>query len=306
MKAVTYTQYGSPDVLKITRQAIPVPQKHELLIRVKATAVHSADIRVRALKIKGVMRLLMRLVLGWRKPRVPIPGVVFSGIVVKTGAAVSCFKPGDEVFGSTGLKFGCCAEYLCTATQHPVALKPSTASFEEAAAIIFGGQTALYFLQEAGIEHQKKARILVLGAAGVVGMAAIQIARHHEALITAVCNSRSAGRVAGLGVPEILRYDKGELASHTRQYDIIFDASGKYKRRELARLLTPKGVFKTVGGMAYAKETKTQLELLCRLFEQKKYRCFIDSIYPIEQIVAAHQRVETGANAGTVVVTLTA
>jgi NADPH:quinone reductase-like Zn-dependent oxidoreductase len=175
MKAVICTQYGSPEVLQIQEVSKPIPRSSQILVKIVATTVNSGDVRVRSLNVKGFMKLLMRLVLGFSKPRKPILGTVFSGVVETVGDKVYKFKAGDKVFGMTGFNFGTYAEYIAVNQNSNVIEMPDNASFEEAAAIIFGGHTAIYFLEKAKLIEKPNKKILIIGATGSVGAAAIQL-----------------------------------------------------------------------------------------------------------------------------------
>lgn len=303
MKAAICTKYGSPEVLEIHEIKKPVAKGNEILIRVMATAVNSGDVRVRGLAVSGFMKILMRLVLGISKPRKPVLGSVYAGIVVAIGEKVSKFKPGDSVFGMTGFQFGAHAEYIAVHEDNIVSFMPSNASYEEAASIIFGGQTAIYFLEKFGIFKKSEPKILVIGATGSVGSAAVQIARFYGAEVTAVCSSAGKDLVRSLGLLDIILYDKEDFTKHNQKFDFVFDAVGKTTKQQCRELLKPDGIYKTVGGMEYAKESRNQLLLLKELFEKGHLHAVIDKRYSLEEIVAAHQYVETGRKKGNVVLT---
>lgn len=299
MKAVICTRYGGPDVLQIQEVAKPIPNNNQILVRVVATAVNSGDVRVRSLDVKGLMKLVMRLVLGISKPRKPILGVVFSGVVETAGSKVSRFKAGDKVFGTTGFNFGAHAEYLTIHQNGNVIEMPGNATFEEAAAMIFGGHTAIYFLDKAKIADKPNKKILIIGATGSVGTAAIQITKHYHADITAVCSSEGQKLVGELGVTKIILYDKEDFTKQTETFDIIFDAVGKSGKKQCKRLLTKNGVYQNVS--SYASETRQQLQLLKELFEQGKLKAVIDKTFQMEEVMAAHRYVDTGRKKGNVV-----
>ncbi|MCU0389656.1 MAG: NAD(P)-dependent alcohol dehydrogenase [Thermoflexibacter sp.] len=301
MKAVICTKYGSPEVLKIGDVEKPTPKPKEVLVKIMATAVNSGDVRVRGLIVEGFMKIVMRFVLGFTKPRKAILGTVFSGVVEQIGENVTKFKVGDEIFGATGFKFGTYAEYTALNEAGSLIVKPKNASFEEAAAIIFGGQTAIYFLEKVGIKHKTNPKILVIGATGAVGVAAIQIAKHYHADITAVCSSNGVGIVRDLGINNVILYDKEDFTKYSKKFDIIFDAVGKTNKSQCLPLLEKGGVYKTVGGLDVATETQEQLYFLKELFEQGKYSAVIDKTFPMEKVVEAHQYVDTGHKKGNVV-----
>jgi NADPH:quinone reductase-like Zn-dependent oxidoreductase len=300
MKAVICTRYGSPEVLQIQEISKPIPNDSQILVKIVATAVNSADVRVRSLDVKGFLKVVMRLVLGISKPRKPILGTVFSGIVETVGNKVSKFKAGDNVFGMTGFKFSTHAEFIAVNQNSNVIVMPHNASFEEAAAIIFGGQTAIYFLDKARITQRPNKKVLIIGATGSVGTAAMQIAKHYCADITAVCSSKGQKLVGELGVTNIILYDKEDFTKQTEKFDIIFDAVGKSNRKQCKTLLNKNGVYTSVSSVN-ASETIQQLQLLKELFEKGAFKAVIDKTFQIDEIVEAHRYVDTGRKKGNVV-----
>lgn len=300
MKAVIYTQYGSPEVLKIQEVPTPTPKENQILVKIIASAVNSGDVRVRSLDVKGFMKVIMRLVLGISKPRKPILGTVFSGVVENVGNKVSKFKVGDKVFGMTGLNFGTYVEYIAINQNSNVLRMPENASFEEAAAIVFGGQTAIYFLEKSRIAEKSNAKILIIGATGSVGTAAIQIAKYHKADITAVCSSEGLWLVNKLGVKNAICYDKEDFTKQTEKFDIIFDAVGKFNKKECRNLFAKNGIYKSVRS-GYASETIQQLQLLKELFEKRELKAVIDKTFPMREIIVAHKYVDTGRKKGNIV-----
>jgi NADPH:quinone reductase-like Zn-dependent oxidoreductase len=280
----------------------PIPKDSEILVKIVATAVNSGDVRVRSLDVKGFMKTVMRFVLGFSKPRKPILGTVFSGIVEQAGKNVSNFKIGDEVYGITGFEFGTYAEYIAVSEKSVVVKKPSNATFEEAAAICFGGQTAYYFLEKANISKKANLKVLVYGATGAVGTAAIQIAKYHHAEVTAVCSEQGKELVQELSADKIILYNKEDYTKTAEKYAIIFDAVGKITKKQCEHLLNHGGIFKSVEGLDMASEEIIQLEFLRELFEKGKYKATIDKVYSIDEIVAAHRYVDTGRKKGNVVI----
>ncbi|MFN3300654.1 MAG: NAD(P)-dependent alcohol dehydrogenase [Chitinophagaceae bacterium] len=300
MRAVIYTQYGPPEVLQIQEVEKPVPKDHEILVKIVATTVNSGDVRVRSLDVKGWLKIFMRLALGISKPRKSILGTTFSGDVESIGNKVTKFRIGDKVFGMTGFQFGTHAEYVVVNEKSHVLPIPENASFEEAAAIVFGGQTAIYFLHKAKIEQRQKPKVMILGATGSVGAAAIQIAKYFKADITAICSSRGEELIKELGVDRILLYDKEDIFECKENFDIIFDAVGKYNKNLCMGFLNKGGVFVSVKN-GYAAERLQQLQLLKQLFEQGHLRAVIDKTYSINAVVEAHRYVDTGRKKGNVV-----
>ena len=300
MKAAICTKYGSPEVVKIMEVAKPVPKDNEVLIKIMASAVNSADVRTRSLAVTGFLRIVMRFVLGFNRPRNSILGTVFSGVVEQTGKNVKAFSTGDEIFGLTGFKFGAHAEYIAMPEKSNIVKKPRNATFEEAAAILFGGQTAIYFLKKA--KTREGSKVLIYGATGSVGTAAIQIAKYYGAHVTAVCSEAGERLSKELGADSIILYDKEDYTKSSEKYDIVFDAVGKTTKKQCAHLLNNNGHYATVGGMDVAAERIEQLELLRTLFENGKYKAVIDRTYSIDNIVEAHRYVNTGRKKGNVVI----
>ncbi len=301
MKAIICTKYGSPEVLEVQEVEKPSPRENELLIRVIATAVNSGDVRVRGLVVEGFMKFVMQLVLGFSKPKKPILGTVFSGIVESIGKNVVSFKTGDRVFGMTGFQFGTYAEYLTIREKSAVTLMPQNASFEEAVSLIFGGQTAIYFLEKAEIQERKNSKVLIIGSTGAVGTSAVQIANFYGALVSAVCSSRGETLMKELGFSNVFMYDKEDFMQTNERYDIIFDAVGKCDKQKIKSLLNTGGVFKSVEGLDVASETKEQLLFLKKLFEAGKLKAVIDKTYSIDEVVEAHRYVDSGRKKGNVI-----
>ncbi|MEJ7692657.1 NAD(P)-dependent alcohol dehydrogenase [Daejeonella sp.] len=302
MKAIICTKYGPPEVLQIREVAKPIPRDNQILVKIVATAVNSGDVRVRSFKVKGLMKVLMRIVLGVFKPRNPILGTVFSGVVAELGNNVSKFQIGASVFGMTGFKFGTYAEFIAVNQNSNVIEMPKNATYEEAAAVVFGGHTAIYFLDKAKISERSRPKVLIIGATGSVGTAAIQIAQHQNADVTAVCSSKGLALVKALGVNRIILYDKEDFTKQIEKFDIIFDAVGKTTKKECTPLLNKNGVYKTVNG--FSSGTLSQLHLLKELFEKGKYKAIIDKTFPMDKIVEAHRYVETERKKGNVVLTI--
>jgi NADPH:quinone reductase-like Zn-dependent oxidoreductase len=304
MKAVVCTAYGTPDVLQVQFVNKPQIKPNEYLVKIIASTVNSGDVRVRALRANGIQRMLMRLIIGLRKPRKQILGTVFSGIVVGRGENTNEFAIGDEVYGLTGFGFSTHAEFVAVKSNSVIARKPVNASFQEAAAIAFGGQTAHYFLHKAGIAEGAGKQVLIYGAAGAVGTAAVQIAKYFGASVTAVCSENGHELVNSIGADEIIDYKKQEIKNLPGKYDIVFDAVGKLTQKDGRCLLNSKGVFFTVGGWQYAPEQKVQFEFLKKLFEEGKYNATIGRVYNLVDCAEAHRYVDTDKKKGNVVLSI--
>lgn len=302
MRAAVCTAYGSPEVIQVVSIPIPQIQANEALINIKASTVNSGDIRTRGLIVDTWMKPIMRLVLGIRKPRKPILGTTFAGEVVALGKDVTKFKVGDRLFGMTGFQFGTHSQYICLKENALMLPMPSNASFEAAAALPFGAHTSIYLLEKAGIQKYDKPMVLIYGATGAVGMAAVQIAQYFNAQVTAVCSSGGQTYLEELGVQDIICYDKNDVRKLNQKFDIVFDAVGKIKKQDFKHLLREKGKFVTVGGLSIVKEKIQQIDLVKQLFEAGKYKACIDKIYVLEDILAAHAYVDTGRKKGNVVI----
>lgn len=304
MKAIICEKYGAPEVLKLANVDQPTAGDNEIRINIKATAVNSGDVRVRGLAVEGFLKIVMRFVLGFNKPRKPILGNVYAGIVDQVGKNVTQFKQNDEVFGITGFKFGTYAEYVTVSAASTLTTKPKNASFEEAAALVFGAHTAIHFLTKAKIESLTSPNVLIYGATGAVGTAAVQIAKHFNARVVAVCGEHGVALAESLGADRVVVYTQEDFTTLNEKFDIIFDAVGKITKKQCRLMLTKTGIFKTVGGLEVAAEQISQLELVRTLFERGEYNATIDKTFPIEQIVEAHRYVDSGRKKGNVVIQL--
>lgn len=305
MRAVVCTRYGPPDVLALRELPEPVPRRDQVCIKIRATAVTSSDCLVRGLAVPFAMRLAARLAVGVTKPRALVLGMVLAGEVAAAGKDVRRFAEGDQVFGFDRFAFGCYAEYKCMAEDGVLAAKPAGLSYEDAAAIPYGGLLALYFLRKGGIGERQ--RVLVYGASGAVGTAAVQLARHFGADITGVCSSVNLELVRSLGAGAVIDYTKDDFTRASGRYDLIFVAVGNRvhppSRADCATALTAGGAYVSVDE-GRPKLRAGDLLLLKQLAEQGKLRPVIDRCYPLEQLAEAHRYVETGHKRGNVIVTV--
>jgi NADPH:quinone reductase-like Zn-dependent oxidoreductase len=317
MRAVVYDRYGAPDVLRLEEVERPVPENDEVLVRVHATTVNRTDCGLRSAD-----PFITRFFTGLRRPKRRILGMELAGEVEAVGAAVTEFEVGDHVFGVTDS--GAHAESVCMRESAPLAHKPAGMTFEEAAAVCDGASLALACLRNADLRQGRS--ILVYGASGSVGTAAVQLARYFGADLTAVCNTKNVELVASLGAAEVIDYTKEDFTRNGKTYDVVFDAVGKHSFRRCRRSLTPGGIYAetdlgylwhvpalalatrwigdkrvTLGITKYSKE---DVLLLKGLIEAGKYRAVIDRRYPLEDVVAATRYVETGEKTGNVVLTV--
>ncbi|GBF48658.1 quinone oxidoreductase [Leptospira ryugenii] len=301
MKVIYCETYGPPEVLRLVEISKPQPKNNEILVKIQATTVNSGDVRVRGFVVSGLKKLLMRLVLGWSRPRNPVLGLVFSGIIEEVGRDVTKFQVGDEIFGMTGFRMGTYAEYICLKESSVQAKKPAQSSFGEIAALVFGGTTALYFLKKAGI-HKAKKSVLVIGGTGSVGVASIQYALSCGAEVSAVCGPSGMALVKKLGVEKVYDYSKGNLDAQLDTYDVIFDTVGKYSKKDFIKNLSPKGIYLTVESWDVATESIEMLEEIVSLLKAGKMPAVIDRTFSLEQIVDAHRYVDSGRKKGNVVI----
>lgn len=304
MKAIVCTKYGSPEVLQLRDLEKPDPENDEVRIRVRATAVTSSDCIVRGFRIPVALWIPARLVLGLRRPR-KILGMVLAGDVETIGKGVRLFKEGDRVFGLDPFAFGAYAEYKCLQESGVLAPIPGNLTYEEAAAIPYGGMLALHFLRKGRIRSGKK--VLVYGASGAVGTSAVQLAKHFGTEVLGVCSAANFALVTSLGADAVLDYTKEDFTRKSDIYDLIFIAVGNRvnppSRPQCERALSADGAYVSVD-RGRPKLPIENLLLLKQLAETGKLKAIIDRRYPLEQIAEAHRYVDTGHKRGNVVITV--
>lgn len=330
MKAITYTEYGSPDVLQLREIAKPEPKENEILIRIRATRVNYGDmlarkfgsITTKEFNMPGIFLLPTRLEFGIRKPKKYILGSEFSGEVEAIGKNVKRFKVGDAVFGYRGPSFGTYAEYLCMPESGLVTHKPTNMSFEEATLIPYGALTALSHFKKVSIQPGQK--VLIIGASGGIGSAGMQLAKYFGAEVTGVCGTAKLEFVKALGADKVIDYTKENVTQSGEKYDLIYDILGKSSFEKCQSILTPKGILlyasfkvkqliqmmqtsKSTGRKVictFSSENLDDLNFIKGLVEAGKYKTLIDKRFPLEETAEAHRYYESGKNTGNVVISV--
>jgi NADPH:quinone reductase-like Zn-dependent oxidoreductase len=327
MKAVIYTEFGPPEVLHVVDMPAPTPKDGEVLIRVHATPVAYGDLLARNFKavtsrefnMPLPLLLPMRLAFGIRKPKVNILGSEFSGEVAAAGRQVTRFKVGDQVYGYLGQRMGAYAEVVCLPAEGTLALKPANMTHEQAAAVPYGAIMATSLLQRANVLPGQK--VLINGASGGIGSAAVQLAKYYGAEVTGVCGAARMDTVKALGADHVIDYAREDFTQNGETYDLIFDVLGKSSFARCKSSLAPNGIylpvsFKTKALMqmlrtrmsgsqkvicAFADEKAAHLEFVGKLVESGAYQTVVDRCFPLEQAAQAHRYVESGSRTGAVV-----
>lgn len=294
MRAVVFSKGGPPEVLQLKEVETPVPRNEEVLIRIVAGTVTSGETILRSLT--GFLRWVFGLAFGLGKNN--ILGHELAGVIEAVGKKATRFRIGDAVFASTGNKGGAYAEYICLPEDGMLAIKPANMTFEEAAAVPVGANTALHILRKAEIQRGKN--VLIYGASGSVGTYAVQLARYFGAEVTGVCSTTNLELVRSLGAVNVIDYTQEDFTKNGETYDVIFDAVGKISSSMCKGSLNKNGVFLSV--KSSTSEKAGSLNFLKELIEAGKIKAVIDRWYPLEQIVEAHRYVEMGHKKGNVVI----
>lgn len=325
MQACIYEEYGSADVVRLGDVERPAVKASEVLVRVGAAAVTTADWRFRAAAFPTGFKLLGRLMLGLLRPRNPVLGMDFAGTVVATGKAVTRFQVGDRVFGATSpMRRGAHAEFVSVHESGAVIKTPAALTDQQAAAIPFGGSSALAFLRDFG-RLRRGQRVLIVGASGAVGSWAVQLARHLGAEVTGVCSARNLELVRSLGAHHVIDYNARPIAQGDQRYDLVFDTVGVTTFAGIRPSLAERGTYLPLNSglreigqalvtsrraqrvkYAVSANTREGLETLVQLIEVGALRPVVDHVYPMAQIAQAHRHVEGRHKSGSVVLTMAA
>jgi len=289
----------------------PIPKHDEVLIKIHTTAVTGSDVLIRGADMTFLTRMMFRMMIGFRKPRKPILGLVFAGEIESVGKDVKRFKKGDGVYGFTGFSFGAYAEYLCISESESkrgcLAVKPADMSYEEAAAGAYGGVLSPFFLGKGHV--QKGQKVLIYGASGAIGTTAVQLVKSLGAEVTGICSTKNVELVKSLGADRVIDYTKEDFIGSQEPYDFILDAvpNGKIDRKKLKarckKALAPNGKYVSIDDGS-PKLRAENLVRLNSLFESGNFKAVIDRTYPLEQIVEAHRYVDSGRKKGNVVITV--
>lgn len=328
MKAIVFTEYGSPDVLHLKDVPKPNPKDNEILVRVYATPVNYGDLTARnfansQFNMPAPLYLPARLSFGWNKPKVHILGSELAGEVETVGKAVTKFKPGDQIFAYVGMKMGANAEYICIPENGTVAIKPTNLSYEEAATLPYGAIMASSLLRKANLQPGQKA--LINGASGGIGSIAIQLARYFGAEVTGVCSAPRLDYVRSLGASKVIDYTQEDFTQNGETYDLVFDILGRSSFSRLKHSLEPNGIYllasykmKAILQMLWTAVIRSKQKVICGFAEEKaqdlvfikelaeagEIKTVIDRSFPLEQTAEAHRYVEAGRKKGSVVITL--
>ncbi len=321
MRAITYSKYGTPDVLRLSELEKPAPNDDEILIRVRAAEATKTDCEMRSFKFSVKWFWLpLRIASGITSPRRQTLGGYFSGEIESVGKDVTEFSTGDQVFGAAGLRLGAYGEYVALPATYTIVSKPNNMSFTDAAAVPLGGLNALHFLRLAKLEAGEK--VLVNGAGGSIGAHAVQIAKSMGAEVTAVDSAIKENFLRQIGAEHFVDYQKEDFAAKGQTYDVIFDMVPASAYTRSIKVLNPNGRYVTANPslsvmlrsvftnrfsnktarFTFAGETRAELTTLKEMIEDGEIRSIVDRIYPMEQAAAAHERVETEQRLGAIVI----
>jgi NADPH:quinone reductase-like Zn-dependent oxidoreductase len=324
LKVVEVTKCGAPEVLQLRDVEKPIPKDNEVLIKIHAATVTSGDCRVRALNVPRGYNLMVRIIFGWSAPRQPVLGTELAGVITAIGKNVTKFKIGDNVFAFTDFSMGCYAEYKCISEDTLIVIKPTNVGFDEAAALSFGGTTVLDFFRRAKLRYGE--RVLINGASGAVGLAAVQLAKHAGAHVTGVCSTANVALVKFAGANQVIDYTIADFTKNGETYDVVMDTVGNAPFSRCKASLKTNGRMlmvyadlwdmlqapwvaiisrkKIIAGPVVARIE--DLDHLAALAASGEYISIIDRRYRFDQITEAHRYVDSGRKRGNVVINVAA
>ncbi len=317
MKAIGYYEYGTADVLRMVDVNKPQPQSNEALVKIQCSTVNRTDTGFRMAEY-----FISRFFSGLLKPKQPILGTEFSGIVEEVGSSVNDYKVGDRVFGLSTYKFGTHAEYICIKEKGSMTIIPENYSFEEAACVLDGLMLAQNYIRK--IDFSKNPRIMINGATGSIGTACLQLAKINGAYVTAVGNTKNLALLKSLGADKLIDFTKEDFTNDLEKYDFVIDAVGKSTFFKCKRILKPKGVYFSTELGPYSQnvylplftffstgkkikfpiptDNRALIEFFASIISTGKYKAIIDSEYPLEKTADAHRYVERGEKTGNVLI----
>lgn len=330
MKAIILTAYGPPEVLQLQEMEKPVPKNNEVLIRIRAASVNYGDLLARNFKavtpdkfnMLGLFWFFAKIFFGFKKPKIKVLGSEFAGIIESIGSEVQQFTQGDQVFGYLGQHMGTYAEYLCMPETGCLTTKPSNIIFEEAAVAPYGAMMALALLRN--VDIQQRTKVLIIGASGGIGSAAVQIAKYSGAEVTGVCGAPRLEFVKSLGADHVIDYAKDDFTDNNKSYDIIFDVLGKSSFAQCKNSLTHNGVYllasfksKQLLQMLWTSFTGAK-KVICslapgsiedlrsvkELIQEEKIKLIVDKSFPMECTADAHRYAESGLKQGNIAITI--
>jgi NADPH:quinone reductase-like Zn-dependent oxidoreductase len=309
MKAIVCEKYGAPEVLRLAQCSKPIPKEDEVLIKIYATSVTNSDIFIRSAKVSPLLIIPFRLKMGIRRPRNPVIGEVFAGVIEDAGPGIKRFKPGDRVYGLTGFSLGAYADYKCMneidSVQGCLAVMPGNISFEDATSAAYGGLLAFQYLEKGHIVRGDK--VLIYGASGTSGTVAVQYAKHLGATVTAICGPANMEFVRSVGADVVLDYTDTASAGRLEKYNLVLDAVGKIRtsalKKACADALAAGGAYVSIDDGALLLQSD-RLNRIAKLVEACAIKPITDRVYGFDQIVEAHRYVEGGHKRGNVAVTV--
>jgi len=300
MKAIVLTAYGKPSNLKIIDTKRPTYNKNQILVKMKAANVSSADMRIHTQDVPKILKFIMSIIFGFKKPRRPIRGISGSGIIEEVGSKVTNYKKGDRIYFINSMKAGSYAEYIVLNKKAIIAKIPESFAFEEAAPLAFGALSAYHFINAKNIKAGDD--VLIYGASGSVGTYACQLAKYYGANVTAVSSEKNHQVLYDLNVDHCIDYHKQDFRKLDQTYDVIFDAVMKLTKKSCMKVLKPNSKYLSV--KTPTKESIERLKEINKIIDQKQLKTVIDQIYPFEKFIEAHKKTYTKHKLGNVIITI--